>query len=87
MPRGESRERIIYGLCHSHRRVLLFALSLSFHRCFRTYRSDQGIAQFKRSLLNANFNLRKWRETVEGTSGFEEGLKILDDYGGDRKRI
>ena len=51
-------------------------------RCFRSYKSDQGIAQFKRSLGNQDYDLRKWRETVEGNSGFEEGLRLLDDYGG-----
>ena len=50
--------------------------------CFRSYRSDQGIAQFKRNLALQGFDMRKWRRSVEGTGGFDEGLKILDDYGG-----
>ena len=37
---------------------------------------------FKVFLRNEDYDLRAWRDSVEGVKGFEEGVEILDKYGG-----
>ena len=55
---------------------------LVIQMCFPQYKSDKGIAQFKRSLLLQDWNLRAWREAVEGQPSYDDGFAILDKYGG-----
>lgn len=50
--------------------------------CFPQYRSDKGIARFKQSLRGSGWNLREWRQAVEGDRSFEDGFKVLDRNGG-----
>ena len=32
--------------------------------------------------MNYDYDLAAWRESVEGTKGYEEGVEILDKNGG-----
>ena len=50
--------------------------------CFPQYRSAKGIAAFKKSLDLQDWQLKKWREAVEGNPGYAEGFEILDAAGG-----
>jgi len=58
------------------------AALLVIQMCFPAYKSDDGIKRFKRDLAAYDWDLRDWRDSVEGSAGFEEGFEILDKYGG-----
>lgn len=50
--------------------------------CFKAYRGDNGIVNFKKSLASQGYDLKKWRELAELRKENEEGFEILDKYGG-----
>ena len=50
--------------------------------CFPNTRSDQGIKRFKMALDGCGYDLKEWRESLEGVRGYEEGFELLDAHGG-----
>ena len=51
-------------------------------RCFAPLRGPNGVKRFKAAIVNYDYDLAAWRESVEGTKGYEEGVEILDKNGG-----
>ena len=50
--------------------------------CFPNTRSDQGIKRFKTALDSCGYDLKEWRDSMEGVRGYEEGFELLDAYDG-----
>ena len=50
--------------------------------CFAPLRGPNGVKRFKAAIVNYDYDLAAWRESVEGTKGYEEGVEILDKNGG-----
>jgi len=44
--------------------------------------SGIGAKKLKTALERVGYDLRAWRETVEGKAGYEDGIAILDKHGG-----
>ena len=42
----------------------------------------EAVKRFKAAIVNYDYDLAAWRESVEGTKGYEEGVEILDKNGG-----
>ena len=55
---------------------------LVMQMCFPRLRQGAALRSFKQALAREDYNLRAWRESVEGQSGYDEGIEILDRSGG-----
>ena len=55
---------------------------LVLQMCFAPLRGPNGVKRFKAAIVNYDYDLAAWRESVEGTKGYEEGVEILDKNGG-----
>jgi len=55
---------------------------LVLQMCFPPLRGPNGVKRFKAAIVNYDYDLAAWRESVEGTKGYEEGVEILDKNGG-----
>jgi len=55
---------------------------LVLQMCFPPLRGPNGVKRFKAAIVNYDYDLAAWRESVEGTKGYAEGVEILDKNGG-----
>jgi len=55
---------------------------LVMQMCFPPLANGIGAKKLKTALERVGYDLRAWRETVEGKAGYEDGIAILDKHGG-----
>eukprot|EP00966_Prymnesium_polylepis_P056916 1317742-Prymnesium_polylepis.1 len=55
---------------------------LVMQMCFPALRSASAIKNFKKALYAEDYDLSAWREKATGFRGYEDGIEILDTYGG-----
>ena len=55
---------------------------LVIQMCFPNTRSRDGIKRFKSALEDYDYDLKVWRESLEGDKAYQPGFELLDKYGG-----
>lgn len=66
---------------HSHHLALVQALALPSPNPSPNVNPNPN-SRLKAAIVNYGYDLAAWRESVEGTKGYEQGVEILDKNGG-----
>ena len=58
------------------------AALLLVQMCFPSTRGRDGMKRFQATLVQCDYDLQAWRESLAGVKDYEPGFELLDKYGG-----